>query len=277
MLFKFFINIFGIRRLKDVKKIYLSRKISGYTFTILSLLTIGIIWIRSFSLLVAYFGILSAGVAIALKDLIANIAGWLFIIWRRPFELGDRIKIKNNAGDVIDIRLFQFSLMEIGSWVDADQSTGRVLHIPNHYIFTEAIANYTKGFNYLWNEIPVLVTFESNWEKAKEILFNIAKKHSEGRSKKAEKQIIEAAKKFMIFYTKLTPIIYVKVVNSGVMLTIRYLCEPRKRRSSEHEIWIEILREFAKHDDIDFAYPTQRFYDNLKEGKKGTKPKRVKK
>ena len=273
---KFLIDFWGIRRLKDVKKIYLSRKISSYTFTILILITIGIIWIRSFSLLVAYFGLLSAGVAIALRDIIANVAGWLFIIWRRPFELGDRIEIKNRAGDVVDIRLFQFSLMEIGNWVDADQSTGRVLHIPNHYIFTEFLANYTKGFNYLWNEIPVTVTFESNWKKAKQILLKIAKKHSEGRSKEAEKRIIEAARKFMIFYKKLTPIVYVKVVDNGIKLTIRYLCEPRGRRGSENEIWTEIIEEFTLHNDIDFAYPTQRFYDNLKEGKSGTKPKKRK-
>ena len=67
-------------------------------------------------------------------------------------------------------RIFMFTLMEIGNWVDADQSTGRVIHIPNGKVFKEVLANYSKGFQYIWNEIPVLVTFESNWKKAKEIL-----------------------------------------------------------------------------------------------------------
>ena len=256
-----------IKRLKDVKKIYLSRKISGYITVIVSLMALGFIWIRSFSLLVTYLGLLSAGVAIALKDTLANIVGWFFIIWRRPFELGDRVEIDGHVGDVIDIRIFQFTLMEVGGWVNGEQSTGRVLHIPNSYILVKPLANYNKGFQYIWNEIPVLITFESNWKKAKELLIKIAKKHGEGRSKSAEKKIIEAAKKFMIFYKKLTPIVYTRVKEYGVELTIRYLCEPRKRRSSEHEIWERILEEFNKCEDIDFAYPTQRVFDNLKEGK----------
>lgn len=79
----------------------------------------------------------------------------------------------------------------------------------------------------------------------------------------------------MIFYKKLTPVVYTTVKDCGVMLTIRYLCAPRKRRGSEQEIWEDILDAFAAHDDIDFAYPTQRFYNNHTEGKPGTRPETV--
>jgi small-conductance mechanosensitive channel len=192
-------------------------------------------------------------------------------MWRRPFEVGDRIQIGNLAGDVIDLRIFQFTLMEIGGWVDADQSTGRVVHIPNGKVFTEAQANYHKGFQYIWNEIPVLITFESNWIKAKEILYQIGNKHAEHLSESAEQRIKEASRKFMIFYTKLTPTVYTTVKDSGVRLTIRYICEPRRRRDSEQAIWEDILKEFAKYSDIDFAYPTQRFFNNVLEGKSETK------
>jgi len=207
-----------------------------------------------------------------LKDLLVNLAGWIFIIWRKPFEVGDRIQIGNQSGDVIDIRIFQFTLMEIGNWVDADQSTGRVIHIPNGKVFTEPQANYHKGFQYIWNEVPVLVTFESNWKKAKEILHRMGVEHAEHLSTSAEQRIKEASRKFMIFYTKLSPTVYTTVKDCGVLLTIRYICEPRRRRDSEQAIWEDILREFAKCADIDFAYPTQRFYNNVLEGKTGTKP-----
>ena len=76
----------------------------------------------------------------------------------------------------------------------------------------------------------------------------------------------------MIFYSQLTPIVYTSVRDSGVLLTMRYLCEPRRRRGSEELIWEEILEEFGRCDDIDFAYPTQRFFDNMKEGKPETQP-----
>lgn len=260
------------RKNADVRAQYRWRKTSVYIAFTIGFLLIGRIWFEGFTSLATFLGLLSAGLAIALKDPLVDLAGWMFIIWRKPFVVGDRIQIGDNAGDVIDIRIFQFTLMEIGNWVDAEQSTGRILHIPNSKVFSDVQANYTTGFNYIWNEIPVLVTFESNWKKAKDILFKIVNKYAEHLSKSAEEKIKEASRKFMIFYTKLTPIVYTSVRDSGVMLTLRYLCDPRKRRTSEEEIWEEILLKFSECEDIDFAYPTQRFYNNLNEGKKGTKP-----
>ena len=212
-------------------------------------------------------GLISAGIAIALKDPLVNMVGWGFILIRQPFKVGDRIQIGSAAGDVIDIRLFQFSINEIGNWVDADQSTGRIIHIPNGIVFTEPQANYTAGFQYIWNELAVLITFESDWKKAKQLLTDIVNHHGVMLSNEAEKQLKEAAKKFLIFYTKLTPIVYTAVKDSGVMLTMRYMCNPRERRFTEEKIWEDVLKEFAQHKDMDFAYPTQRFYNNLTEGK----------
>jgi small-conductance mechanosensitive channel len=263
-----------VPRIQDLYIRYRIRKTAGYILVIIGFLVVGRIWVRGFQAMVTYFGLLSAGVAIALRDPLVNLAAWVFIIWRRPFEVGDRIQIGPNAGDVIDMRIFQFTLMEIGNWVGADQSTGRIIHIPNGKVFSEPLANYSKGFQYIWNEIAVLITFESNWKKAKEILSEIGSKHAEELSEAAEEKVRRAARRFMIFYTKLTPTVYTSVKDSGVLLTIRYLCEPRRRRGSEEAIWEDILTEFAGHEDIDFAYPTRRFYDNLLEGKRVTKPGR---
>ncbi|MBN1613988.1 MAG: mechanosensitive ion channel, partial [Deltaproteobacteria bacterium] len=220
-----------------------------------------------------FFGLLSAGLAIALKDPLSNMAGWVFIVWRKPFEIGHRIEIGGVAGDVIDLRIFQFTMLEIGNWVDADQSTGRIIHVPNAKVFTEPQANYSQGFEYIWNEIPVLVTFESNWRKAKDILSHIAEKHGLPAGKEAAEQVAQAARKFLIFYTIYTPIVYTSVKDSGIMLTIRHLCESRKRRGVSEEIWEDILQEFSLCEDIDFAYPTTRWYDNRTEGKHQLKPK----
>lgn len=259
------------RRVQDTKALYQWRKTITYVTGILAFLAVGSMWFQGFSSVSTFLGLLSAGLAIALQDPIVNLAGWLFIIIRRPFEVGDRVQIGEHRGDVIDIRIFQFTLMEVGNWVDADQSTGRVIHIPNGKVFREAQANYSKGFQYIWNEIAVLVTFESDWKKAKLILVDIARRHAEHLSRTAETKLKEAAKKFMILYTHLTPVVYTKVADCGVLLTIRYLCEPRKRRSTEQDIWEDILVEFAHHDDIDYAYSTYRYYDNVTEGKPGAR------
>ena len=252
----------------DIKARYTWRKSLTYVTGALALLIMGSIWLKGIQTLATYLGLLSAGLAIAMKDPLTNIAGWLFIISRRPFSMGDRIQIGEYAGDVIDIRVFQFTLIEIGNWVDADQSTGRIIDINNSRIFTDTLANYTKGFRYIWNEIPVLVTFESDWQKAKGILREIVNRHAEQLTPAAERSLREASKKFMIFYSQLTPIVYTSVKENGVLLTIRYMCEPRKRRGSTEAIWEDVLREFSRQTDVDFAYPTTRFYNEPVEGKK---------
>jgi small-conductance mechanosensitive channel len=268
--FRFFALRLVDRSIKDVRIRYYWRTGIKNTLNILLLIILGSVWIDRFGSLATFLGLVTAGLAIALQDLIINIAGWVFILVRRPFELGDRIQIGDFAGDVIDIRFFQFTLNEIGNWVDADQSTGRIIHVPNGKVFKEPQANYTQSFSHIWNEIPVLLTFESNWQKAREILEKIVNEHAEHFSKEAEKTLIEASKKFMIFYSTITPIVYTSVKDSGVLLTLRYLCQARKRRSTENNIWEAILEAFSKCDDIDFAYPTQRIYYNQMEGKMGT-------
>ncbi|MCG7848901.1 MAG: mechanosensitive ion channel family protein [ANME-2 cluster archaeon] len=255
------------KRTEDVRIRYIWQKTSTYLISIIIIFLFGQLWFRGFGEFGTFLGLVSAGLAIALKDPITNIAGWFFIILRKPFTLKDRIQIGDHAGDVIDIRIFQFTLLEIGNWVDADQSTGRIIHIPNGIVFTEVTANYTKGFQYIWDEIPVLLTFESNWKKAKDILINISNNHAEHLSKPAEKKVKEASRKFMIFYNEFTPKVYTNVKDSGILLTIRYLCEPRSRRGTQHDIWENILDQFSQCEDIDFAYPTQRFYNNLLENK----------
>lgn len=247
------------RRIKDPRILYQWRKGIGYASFGAAILILGRPWVPELQNISTFLGIVTAGLAVALKDPLVNLVGWAFILSRQPFKTGDRIQVGDHAGDVIDIRIFQFTLMEIGNWVAADQSTGRVIHLPNGRVFQETVANYSQGFQHLWNEIPVLVTFESDWEQAKRILAMIANRHAEHLSNSAQSRLVEAAQKYMIFYSKLTPTVYTSVKDSGVLLTIRYLCEPRQRRGTEQAIWEDILRTFAKEDNIAFAYPTQRF------------------
>lgn len=259
------------RSTEDVRIRYRWHKGTSYGAFAFAVLFIASIWANAIQSVGTFLGLVSAGLAIALKDLVVNLAGWAFILWRRPFELGDRIQIGDHRGDVIDIRIFQFSLMEIGNWVDADQSTGRVIHVPNGMVLTAVLANYSKGFRHIWNELPVLVTFESNWQKAKKKLEEIAATHATHLTETAEHQIKQVSRRFMIFYSKLTPIVYTSVADSGVLLTVRYLCDPRERRGTAQAIWEDILGAFAQFDDVDFAYPTQRFFDNQMEGKSGAR------
>lgn len=255
------------RKVEDVRQAYYWRRGISYTATIVAVLLVGRVWFSGLRNIGTFLGLLSAGVAIALADVLANLAGWIFLLARRPYEVGDRIEIDNKTGDVIDIRLFNTYLMECGNWVEADQSTGRILLVPNGRVFKTNVANYTQGFQFIWDELRVLVTFESDWKRAKEILTAIANDHGQPLSRDAQEQIRRAAGKHMIVFQNLTPIVYTEVRDCGVLLTIRYLTPPRQRRGNAAQAWEDILEAFALEPTIDFAYPTQRAYVNMWEGK----------
>jgi len=248
------------RRIGDPTRAYYWRRNITYAYGFVLLMILGIIWIERFSTFATFLGLISAGLAIAMHDTVANVAGWVFILTRNPFKVGDRIEIGGITGDVIDIRVFEFSVIEVGNWVDADQNTGRIVHVPNGKVLREPLANYETGFEYIWHEIPVLITFESDWRKAKEILKKVVQEKAEHLSVGAEEQIRRAAMTYLIFLRKLSPIVYTSVRDSGVLLTMRYIVKPRQRRGSEGEIWEAVLTEFAVHDDINLAYPTTRFF-----------------
>lgn len=254
-----------IFRIENPSTRYQLQKTSGYLAFAIGLLVIWRIWYEGVQAIATFLGLLSAGLAVALKDPIQNFFGWVFIAWRKPFDVGDRIEVGDFAGDVVDLDIFRFTLMEIGNWVYADQSTGRVLHVPNGIIFNHTIANFTQGSDYIWNEIPVLITFESDWEKAKTLLEEIVNKHAQLHMDEVEESFRKASRRLMLKYGTLTPIVYTNVEPSGVLLTIRYLCEPRNRRGTSQEMWENILRSFARHADISLAYPTQRFYNQAVE------------
>ncbi len=263
ILITYVIRVFIVRiihkRVDDTKRYYYFKRTFTYIHVIVLIALLAIIWGGiNMTLLGTYLGLVSAGLAIALKDLIINIAAWFFIIIKKPFSVGDRIEIDKQAGDVIDQRLFQFTIMEIGNWVSNDQSTGRMVHLPNSTIFNSPLANYSSGFEYIWNEIDILLTFESNYKKAKPVFLKIAETHSLHLTDSVTKDIKNASKKYMIFYNILTPIVYTDVKENGIMLSIRYLCEPHNRRNTIEKIWEEVLDYINENDDLDLAYNTVR-------------------
>lgn len=246
------------KRIRNIKTRHVARKNTIYAVNFLLISGIFLIWLQNINSLTILLGFASAGLALALQEAILCVAGWGLLVTRRPFEAGDRIEINGVKGDVIDVRIFQTSMLEIGNWVDADQSTGRIVNIPNSFVFKAANYNYSRGFEFIWNEIPVLVTFESDWQKAYDIMMVYAKRQAEGLTDDVRKKIEIMKNRYMIFYGKLTPIVYVNIKDSGVELTLRYLTEAKNRRDSHDEFCRAILEEFSKEPTVNFAYPTYR-------------------
>lgn len=245
-------------KITDITLFYRTKRVINTSAFFLLVIILSTIWLQAGTSMFTYLGLISAGLALALKDILLNLAGWLYILLRQPFVVGDRIEIDGVKGDVIDQNLFKFRVIEIGNWVDAEQSTGRIIHIPNAKIFTDSLANYTLGFAYIWEEIRVWVTFESNWRKAKQILTEVVNEQADDLSGEAQKRIRETSRRYLIYYTSLTPTVYTDVVESGVRLTMRFLCDPKQRRIVDERIWEAVLDRFGAEPDIDIAYPTMR-------------------
>ena len=248
------------KKVENYRLRHKSRRFSYYFATLISILVVIMIWTELTDSIATYIGFLSAGLALALRDVLMNIAGWILINIRQPFGLGDRVEWGNVKGDVIDIRVFYTIVLEIGNWIDCDQSTGRLVYLPNKYIFEHTLFNYTRDFSYLWNELKFTITFESDWKEARKLINQAANEASEDLEADARAEIKTMAKKYMIKYSKFTPITYVDVKESGVELTLRYLTSARKRRFIQSLISEKVLERIEQQSNVELAYPTKRIF-----------------
>ncbi len=253
---------FFLKKVKSIKSRYSWSKSFTYLSYLLIIILVIPIWFKELEGLGTFFGLMAAGMAIALKEPILNLFAWIYILFKKPFDVGDRIQIDDSAGDILDISFFDFTLLEIQNWVDADQSTGRVIHVPNGLVFTKTVKNFNQAMGFIWHEIPILITFESNWKKAKQILLDVENNQLKSMVQEVEPKLEQVQRKYYVEYSKLNPTVYTSKKENGILLTLRFLCPPKKRRSFEQVAIEEILTQFSQNEDIQFAYPTTRFYQS---------------
>ena len=259
-------------RAVDLEKRHSVRRTVSWISVLFFFAVAALIWAKQIGSLGVFLGIIGAGLALSLQEALLCVAGWMLIITKRPFVVGDRVEINKCIGDVIDISIFQITLLEIGNWVDADQSTGRILILPNSDVFRHGIYNYTKGFPFIWNEFSTVVTFESDWRAAKELMLQQAQEEAEKIEGQVSHQIKDMQSHYAIQYEHFGPIVYTSIAANGVQLALRYLSPVRKRRATTHRIAEGILDAFVGHPEIDLAYPTTRIFRNAEEGREHLRP-----
>ncbi len=205
-------------------------------------------------------GIFLASIAISMRDVFSNCVGWMIIISSKGFKNGDRIKIGTIKGDVIDVGILRTIVAEIGDWVEADQSTGRLISMPNSIMLTQEVYNYTTGYDFIWDEIRILITFESNWQKAEKIINEIALEDFNPKKEQIQERLKRVKRDYLLRFNYITPKVYVTIKDSGIELALRYMVRARRRRTLEDSVAREILTRFQNENDVDFAYPTIRVY-----------------
>lgn len=210
---------------------------------IINVVIIFILWDSYLENIITIISFISAALTLALRELIFNFFAGIYIKVKKPFAVDDRIEFKNTKGDVIGIGSLDFQLLEVGNTVNGDQSTGRIINVPNSVALTDPIINYEKNFKYIWNEIIVKTTFDVDVDQVKQYLYEII--NSNEVVKRIPSKMRENMKSISIdqriYYNKLDPIIYMRVVDSHVEFYIRYLVHPKKNRYVEDDIWYQIL------------------------------------
>jgi small-conductance mechanosensitive channel len=238
------------RRVSTARDRYTLRKTASILITVLALASLIAIWFERTSTLFIAYGIFSAGVAIALQDVLRNIAGGILLIVAKPFKAGDRIEVGDSVGDVLDIGNFSTTIMEIREWVDADQYTGRLITIPNGFVLNQKIKNYTKDYSFIWDEVRVLLIYGSNWEKAREIALKVAEPIVGEFEDLAKKELQQMGLKYFITTYEVQTKLFMKLEENWIEMRLRYVVEPRKRRVISHLLISSILEALEREEDI---------------------------
>lgn len=244
----------------DSEKRHRYRKRVSYTMAAFVVIVLAIVFFEEIRELGTVLGFLGAGLAIALREYVASFLAWFYLMGQRNVALGSRIEVAGVRGDVIDIGVLKLTLIEVRGEGLGEQSSGRLVSIPNFKLLTDPVYHFTAGSPYVWDEMEFTVTFESDWERAREIMTEIGREIYEPHAAEIETGFRQLESTYAFRYGITTPIVYTSINASGVTLRLRYLTHVRQRRGNRDQISREVLNRFREAPGIELAYPTSRVY-----------------
>lgn len=245
------------RYVRDSDRRYRIRKSFNFISYILMFLFAASVLSDSLGQLTVIFGVTGAGIAFALQEVIASLAGWAAISLGQFYKPGDRVQLGGIVGDVIDISILRTTLMECGDWVKADLYNGRIVRVANSFVFKEPVYNYSGDFPFLWDEISVPVKYGCDHQLAREILNRIALEVSGEYVQKAQARWTKMVQKYLIEDAQVEPLVTLVANDNWMEFTVRYVMNFKKRRITKDRLFTRILDEFEKTDGrVAFASST---------------------
>ena len=255
-----FTNIFlsdiVFKHIRDQKTRYTVSKAGSVLSFIIIILALIRIWVADATSLILSLGVIGAGVAIALQDVFKNFVGGFIIIASNPYEVGDRIEIGGEAGDVIDIGVMTTTLLEIGGWVHGDQPTGRVTIIPNGRVITQQVHNYTKDHSFIWDELTIPITYDSDWQQAREIMLGIVRTEVGEITRLAESEIERLGEKYYFPRKVVEPAVFITPTDNWITFHVRYVTYVKERRQVRNRLYSLIVARLQETGKITIASGT---------------------
>ena len=231
-----------IQKITTGRREFVSNQAYQVTLNILEILVFIFLFDDYIKGLMTFISVISAAMTIALRDFILNFFCGIYIKFKKPFKVEDRIQIEDTKGDVMSISAFSFEILEVSTKEDNGQSTGIVIHYPNSIIVSKPVKNINKGFKYIWDEIVVKISLEADLENDKKEIYKIVNSLDTIKSipKKMKNLINDVNTTNRIYFNKFDPIVYTKIVDDHVELNVRFLMHPKKARYIESVIWDKI-------------------------------------
>lgn len=241
LIFKIGLEHVLVRRIRDAKTKYSVKKALSIVYILIFVAILIQIWVTNNQALLVSYGLIAAGIAVSLQDFFKNFVGGFVIFLTGVYRVGDRIEIDDKYGDVIDIGLSYTTMLEIRGWVNGDQATGRLTIIPNGYVLSKPVNNYSKDHSFLWDEISIPVTYDSDWKWAAEKLLSIVKEETAAVTAKAEVQMASIMEKYYMSKRAVEPTVFVSVTDNWILLSFRYITDYRDRRALRSKLAGHIL------------------------------------
>ena len=246
------------KRIADVAIRYKAQKgieIIGYVLIVILILLF--FTVKNLEDYTVIIGLFTAGITFTLQELILSIAGSFYIFFVRVYKPGDRIEINGIKGDVIDIDSIYTTLMEMGEWVSSDNYSGRIVKISNAFVFKGPIKNYSMDFPFVWDELNVLITYESDRELAKKVILDQASNYLAEYTQNSIKKWQEMVERYYIEDSKLDPTLAITLTDNWVAINLRYITDYKRRRATKHELF-ERIQEAIKNTNgkVNFASTT---------------------
>ena len=179
-------------------------------------------------------GLLSAGLAFTLQELILSIAGSVYIFIVKVYEPGDRIEINGIKGDVIDVDSIYTTMMEIGQWVESDNYTGRIVKLSNAFVFKGPVYNYSKDFPFIWDEFNLPIRYGSDIDLAKSIIIGAATSTLAEYTKASKDKWTEVVSKYYVEDAMVEPTLATTLTDNWIQFNLRYIVDYKKRRVTKH-------------------------------------------
>ena len=270
----FFLKMMSKKYITDNDRFYMANKVINFGNFILIMIILLFNYIENVSYLVTVLGFASAGIAIAMKDWFMSMLGWLVIVFGGSIHVGDRIRVDMDGmkyvGDVMDISLLRMTLLEditLSTYKD-NRRAGRIIFVPNNYVFTRMIANYSHdSLKTVWDGIDVMITFDSNHKKAMHLAKEVARKYSKGYTDITRKQLNKLRHKYSLKNTNVEPRIFSFIEPIGMNISVWYLTNAYATLTLRSTISGDIIDAFNAEDDITIAYPTQQLNLTMNEKK----------